>query len=389
MDEKLFEAFDKIDRQQWLEKIVTDLKGKDYDNLRWEAAGLSGEPVFTKDDLPETLPILANVHKAPALEGARSWANYQWIKVDSEKEANAKALHALNHGATGIIFEVSQIPDWHVLLKEIDLRYCHLGLIDAGIEGHGLAKAFQDRYKNNGVDASKLKGFISQAGEKNIISQSNTSFNYLNLQVPAETTRGLPVVEVATQLARAASVFDKLTDEGPTPAILFGQTQFQLNMGDSYFVEIAKFRAMRSLAVRFASAYKVELGVQDIEILAMSSDWSAPLDDMHSHMLHATAQAMSAILGGADAICLKPFYPVFEDKSLAERAARNISTILREESYFDKVIDPTAGTYFIESLTQQITEQAWQLFLAIEEAGGIDQVDLAQVQSLQEKTAVA
>ena len=368
MGEKLFEAFDKIDRQQWLEKIVTDLKGESYDSLRWQSAGLSGEPVFTQEDLPDPLPNLANVHE----EGTRSWVNYQWIGVASEKEANAKALHALNQGADGIIFEVSQLPDWPILLKKIDLRYCHLGLIDASTENYDLAQSFQDWYKGNEAAVPKISGFISQAGEKNTIGTAGSSFKYLNLQRPCTVPPELPVAELASQLTQAADVFDVLTDKGASPESLFSQVQFQLNMADSYFVEIAKFRAMRSLAVRFASAYGVQLGVQEVEILAMSSDWTNPLEDPHSHLLHATTQAMSAILGGADALCVRPFYSVFEDDSLAERAALNISTILKEEAYLDKVADPAAGTYLIESLTQQIAEQAWQLFLNIEENGEIN-----------------
>ena len=369
MGKKLFEAFNKIDRQQWVEKIITDLKGESYDKLRWQTAGLSGEPVFTQEDLPpDPLPNLANVHE----DGTRSWVNYQWIRVASEKEANAKALHALNQGADGIIFEVDQLPDWQVLLKEIDLRYCHLGLIEAGTRNYGLAQSFQDRYKGNEAEISKIRGFISQAGEKNAIGPVGTSFKYLNLRKPCTVPPELPVAELAAQLAQAAAIFDVLTDEGTPPASLFSQVQFQLNMADSYFVEIAKFRAMRSLAVRFASAYGVPLGVQEVEILAMSSDWTTPPEDPHSHLLHATTQAMSAILGGADALCVRPFYSVFEDDSLAERAARNISNILKEEAYLDKVADPAAGTYLVESLTQQIAEQAWQLFLNIEETKGIN-----------------
>ena len=368
MEGKLFEAFDKIDRQQWVEKIIADLKGESYDSLRWQTAGLSGEPVFTQEDLPDPLPNLANVHE----KGNRSWVNYQWIGVSSEKEANANALHALNQGADGIIFEVSQLPDWPVLLKEIDLRYCHLGLIDAGTENYGLAQSFQELYQGNEAGASKIRGFISQAEEKNGINPAGTSFKYLSLRSPGTVSPGLPVAELAAQLAQAAAVFDALTDEGVSPASLFSQVQFQLNMADSYFVEIAKFRAMRSLAVRFASAYGVQLKVQEVEILAMSSDWTSPLEDPHSHLLHATTQAMSAILGGADALCVRPFYSVFEDDSLAERAARNISTILKEEAYLNKVADPAAGSYLVESLTQQIAKQAWQLFLNTEKTGGIN-----------------
>jgi len=380
MEEKLFDAFEPVNRQQWLDKITTDLKGKDYQSLHWQAAGLSGEPIFTREDLPEALPNLANVHPDPTVFGARHWVNYQWIKVNSEKEANAKALFALNNGATGIIFELAVEPDWKALLADIQLNYCYLGLVDSLGNANGL-QSFEKYCQQTGINASELNGFAIQSSEATVLNPGPASFKYLNVSTTAE----LPVIELAGQLAVATNLFDELTDQAIAPSVLFSQTQFQLSLGSSYFAEIAKFRAMRSLAVRFASAYGLNLAVNEVQILGMSGDWSAQLDDPHSHMLHATTQAMAATIGGADAICIKPFYPVFKDEFLAERAARNISTILQEESYLAKVVDPAAGTYFIESLTDQMINQAWALFLAIEDAGGSHAIDQDALKSLHQK----
>ena len=383
MEEKLFEAFEPVSRQQWQEKIITDLKGKDYAGLHWQAAGLKGEPIFTKEDLPGQIPNLANVHPQPELFGDRHWINYQWVRVDDEKTANKTALHALNNGAEGIVFELSRNPNWNDLLKDIGLEYCHLGLVDLSTEDTGIFNSFQEHAAAAGINQENLHGFVNGQNEK----VGKGPIKTLNIQAREAYAHGLPALELACVLAQAAELYDRLTDAGSAAGDLLHQTQFQLSMGDSYFAEIAKYRAMRGLALHFAAAYDVALKANEVQILAMSSDWVSAQDDPHSHMLHATTQGMSAIIGGADALCIKPFYPIFDNKDLAERTARNISSILREESYLAKVVDPSAGTYYIESLTQQLHHQAWQLFVAIEEAGGITTMDAEQLKSLHQKSS--
>jgi len=80
---------------------------------------------------------------------------------------------------------------------------------------------------------------------------------------------------------------------------------------------------------------------------------------------------MSAVLGGTDSLTVNPFdagYTVPDEFS--ERIARNQQLILKEEAWFDKVADPSAGSYYIENLTALLAENSWKLFLAIENMGG-------------------
>lgn len=89
-------------------------------------------------------------------------------------------------------------------------------------------------------------------------------------------------------------------------------------------------------------------------------------------MLRATTEAMSAIIGGCDALSIKAYDETYQESDdFSRRIARNISTILKEESYFDKVVDPSAGSYFIESLTFQLAEEAFNILKEIESEGGI------------------
>ena len=80
---------------------------------------------------------------------------------------------------------------------------------------------------------------------------------------------------------------------------------------------------------------------------------------------------MSAVLGGTDSLTVLPFDLIYEQPSeFAERIARNQQSLLKYEAHFDKIADPAAGSYYIESLTASIAEQAWKLFLEIQDKGG-------------------
>lgn len=380
MEDKLLNDFSGTSREEWKSKIVNDLKGKAYETLCWQAAGLSGEPIYTEEDLPETLTSLANIPEQPEVFGARNWVNYQSITVGDEKEANQKGLQALNNGADGLIFALNEQPDWNELLKDIELAYCHIG-----IEDHSADANILEGFLEN-ISGQQPYGFYAGYLKWQPEVENLDHFRSLNFLCPEKVHQGLPVRELACLLSMAASTFDKLTEGGVAINSLFSHSQFQLSTGSHYFSEIAKYRALRALIARFASAYQVELSTSAIQVLAKTQDWSASLDDPHSHLIAATTQAMSAILGGTDGLCIQPFYPVFEKNTrLAERAARNISSILKEESYLNKVTDPAAGTYLIESLTQTIADQAWQLFLLMEKQGGFESLHASQMETLHQQ----
>ena len=93
--------------------------------------------------------------------------------------------------------------------------------------------------------------------------------------------------------------------------------------------------------------------------------------DPYVNMLRTQTESMSAILGGTDSLTVEPFDIAFrKPDEFSERIARNQQLILKEEAYFDKVADPSAGSYYIETLTNLIADNAWKLFLEIEDLGG-------------------
>jgi methylmalonyl-CoA mutase len=109
----------------------------------------------------------------------------------------------------------------------------------------------------------------------------------------------------------------------------------------------------------------------EMNIHSETSIWNKTIYDPYVNILRSETEAMSAILGGTDSLTILPFDVVYEQPTeISERIARNQQAVLKEEAHFDKIADPAAGSYYIETLTASIAEQAWKLFLEIEEKGG-------------------
>ncbi len=148
--------------------------------------------------------------------------------------------------------------------------------------------------------------------------------------------------------------------------------KFTFGIGPDFFPEIAKLRAARMLWAVIVRAYgpKSEEAAL-MHIHSVTGRWNKTLYDPHVNMLRTQTEAMSAVLGGAESITVEPFDAVFRTADqFSERIARNQQLLLMEESHLDKVADPGAGSYYIEELTSMMADEAWKLFLEIENEGG-------------------
>ena len=148
--------------------------------------------------------------------------------------------------------------------------------------------------------------------------------------------------------------------------------KFIFAISGNYFFEIAKFRAARVLWANIVKAYGVEdLDAMKIKVHAVTSSWNQTVYDAYVNMLRGTTEAMSAALAGVDSIVVLPFDHAFRaPNEFSNRIARNTQSILKEEAHFDKVEDPGAGSYYIETLTSSIAKAAWDIFKSVDEKGG-------------------
>jgi methylmalonyl-CoA mutase len=176
--------------------------------------------------------------------------------------------------------------------------------------------------------------------------------------------------EIAFGLSMGTEYLDQLTARGLDAGMALSKIRFSFSIVPEYFLQIAKLRAARLLWSVIAEGFQPgNKEAAKMDIHCITGRWNKTLYDPYVNLLRT--EAMSAILGGTDSLTVEPYDVIFRDPSeFSERIARNQQIILKEESYFDKVADPGAGSYYIEKLTSLLADSAWRLFLETEKKGG-------------------
>lgn len=358
----LFDEFRPISKEEWKQKVVKDLKGKDFEQLMWHTEGLNIAPFYTHEDLTSIPSGNIRLLNDNEYETGRIWQNLEKVTISNAQQANLEALEVLNQGADGIIFQVQddEIPKFDMLLKNIALESCAIYF-----EGNDqLIIAFQNYIDRHSLTEQDLNGgFLSPIStvQKELILEERPLFKKLFIPF----SKGSIVQQLVATLQKTVTVMDALTDKGKDPSVILRNLIINFEIGSSYFKEIAKLRACRILITALAKAYEVkDFAPGHFHIHAETSNASQPDEDIYNNMLRNTTQSMSAILGGCNSLYVRPHIDHKKDDNFSRRMARNIPLILKEEAYFDKVADPAAGSYYIENLTHTFVEKAWGQFLS-------------------------
>ncbi len=324
--------FGNASRADWAKAATKENEGKNPDEtLTWKAGTLEGRAYYDKSDRPEQAFQLSpseNLYLGP-----RAWHNLPLVTVTTEKAANQAALNHLKNGADGILFDIRTSPKCNVeaLLEGIEWPYCMIALVanESNSEALNTIPAF---IQKKDWKAESLTGFILWEKE---VQNLATGFNALS----QFKTNGIFIqdsTDVIEQLCNALSIGLK-TKTG---------VAFSLPAGTDFFIEQAKLKALRAIWSENSS--------QEIFIHTRSNPWISESFKPQSNMLKSTTAAMAAIAGGCDALTV---YAEKESDANMNRVARNVSNILREESHFDKVADATAGSYYVDALTEEIIRQ--------------------------------
>lgn len=389
----LFQDFIPPTKQEWIDKATADLKGADFNKrLVWKNLnGIDLQPFYTKGDQKE---MLSNTG-----ENSAEVANYRRITVSDASNGNKEALKALEEGMTGILFEIEAQINPAVLLENIDFN----GISVSFVLG-----------KENASFASELKSFISQSSVKPEMFKGYIDFDIFNTYLSSGTLdqevidlmNGIgkeflaypnfktlvvsgtiyqdaganQVQEIAYTLNSVVFLIDQMIDKNWTATQVFDNLYVVLGISSEYFVEIAKFRVFKSLLHDIADKYDVSDII--IGLTGKTSVWSKSVTDANTNMLRSTTEAMAALLGNVEGVELDPYDTQFkESNDFSKRIAGNITTILKEESYFGKVANPVDGSYYIEELSLQMAQNALELFKAIEAEGGfVSQVENTNIQ---------
>ncbi len=404
-DNKLFEDFPPVPTENWEEKIRADLKGVDYQTLIWKTIeGMEIKPFYRKNDLDELDYLENEPDLFPFVRGNKTnsndWEICQQIPVQKTGTANKEALKALEWGATSIEFiladgVIRNNSDIANLLMDIPIETTRmsfytdsdhlnlLGLLHSEIESRGVQSnningliGFDPigKFLLTGRIEKNEKAITEPAGEIiQYINKHLANFKFLLLNGKIFKDAGSTIVqELGYSLSIGAEYLSLLTDSGwPVDDIAPG-IQFNFAVGSNYFLEIAKIRAARLLWANIVKSYKPKsIDASKAYIHTITSDWNKTAYDPYVNLLRTTTEAMSASLGGTDSLTVNPFDHIYKKRStFSERLAKNIQIILKEEAYFNKVIDPAAGSYYLEYLTDALADKTWKLFLSIEDAGG-------------------
>jgi methylmalonyl-CoA mutase len=232
--------------------------------------------------------------------------------------------------------------------------------------------------KKGDFDSNIWKEFKAVQEKTNVLS----SYKTLSIQGQEYHNSGATATqELAFTLAQISEYFANDSD------LKASKIQVSLGVSTNYFFEIAKFRAMRILWTQISEAYKKDETTLDLR--AETGLRTITVFDPHVNMLRTTSQCMSAALGGANTVNVSNFNAAYkQDDDFAQRMGRNISLILKEESYFNKVSDPSAGSYYIEQITNELSQNAWTQFQEIESQGGwIEAVKSNSIQEMIEQNA--
>ena len=350
------------------------------------------EGLKTTEGLPGQFPYVRGIKKDD-----NTWLVRQDIQVECPKEANAKALDILNKGIDSLGFKVNakdlNAEYIETLLNGICAECVELNF--STCQGHTveLAKLLVEYFQKKGYDLAQLQGSVNydpmgkmMAKGKELSNFAATAKELVDVLAPLPKYRCICVnavelnnagsyisQELGYALAWGNEYLNKLIEAGVPATSAAKRIKFNFGISSNYFLEIAKFRAGRMLWANIVNEYKPECECACKMIAhAETSTFNLTLFDAHVNLLRTQTETMSAALAGVNSITVTPFDKTYKTPDdFSERIARNQQLLLKEECHFNKVVDPAAGSYFIENLTVSIAKQAWDLFLNVEEEGGM------------------
>ncbi len=415
--EKLFSDFSPVSTQEWMDKITVDLKGADFEKkLVWRTnEGFKVKPFYRQEDLEGLKTTEGLPGQYPYIRGIKkddnTWFIRQDITVNDAAEANSKALDILNKGVDSLGFQIKakelNAEYLDTLLKDICCECVELNFSTCQRHTLQLAQLLVAYFQKKGYAPEKLKGSLNfdpiskmmQKGKdasaviatgKELVETlaAYPHFRCIAVNSVQLNNAGAYIYqELGYALAWGNEYLNQLVEAGVPAALAAKKIKFNFGISSNYFMEIAKFRAARMLWADIVKQYAPKCPRTDCKNTgadgtcycackmvahAETSNFNLTLFDAHVNLLRTQTEAMSAAIAGVNSITVSPFDKAYETPDdFSERIARNQQLLLKEESHLNRIVDPAAGSYYIENLTVAIAKQAWDLFLAVEEAGGM------------------
>jgi methylmalonyl-CoA mutase len=365
----MFKEFKGVTKTEWLAQVTKDLKGKPLGSLNWQVEGIEMTPFYHSEDALNATPITEN-------RADNSWEIGERIVVQDGNyaAANQQALDALSKGANALYFVLDENPNQNeltILLANIQLEWMstHFQANDWKTLIENFIFVINKKEQNpNEVNCSfniknndffnavkTFKSYVSQLPKGKFLTVDVTSELSVTNSLAEAVTKGNAILELLND-----NGFDiaETTEAGQAHQLI----QFAIGLNDEYFMSIAKIRALKTLWQQVLTAWNADLKtIPNIEVHLTEN---AQTDDENYNKIRATTQAMSAVIGGANRLYIYPS-DTFKNKNgtiFSRRIALNVQHLLQQESYLDRVVDTSAGSYFVEELTEKIAAKAWSIF---------------------------
>ena len=393
-------------KAEWLAKVKADLKGASFDRLRSRAPGeLELEPLYMAEDveadretgLPGVYPF---VRGAAPLGG---WVIRQEYDDPRPEVCRQQIDEDLARGVDAIFLRmgprcgcrVLTIDDLERLLARVDLATTSVR-IDGGSDTLAAAAGFLALAQRREVPHDALRGGFAfdpigllagegriQGGLRSRLAELSDLSAWCASNAPSLRTVDVSsepydsggastVQELAYTIATGIEYLRQLTDAGLSVESASRRIGFSYSVSGDFFTQIAKLRAARLLWAKVLTASGGEPSSAAMHIHARTSRFTKTERDPWVNMLRATAECTAAVIGGAQSIATLPFDCIAgPPDELARRVARNTQVVLRDESHLDAVADPAGGSWFVETLTDELARGAWAEVREVERHGGI------------------
>ncbi len=400
---KLFSEFDPVSTEAWMERVKADYKTDDpLSKINWKTGeGFDISGIFRQEDLKDLGYLNSLPGEFPYTRGTKTDNDWKVNGIITESDiatANQTAVKAICRGANSIEFNcknVNSTEDLTKLFKDISIEVTQIVLVKAD-DFNALLGFISQYITDNKIDANKVNfvfntdlfefrtknGQYKKSFDDTLVNQIKFVKDVIKLLPNSKAisikgdlfhNSGATVVqELAYTLSSAIEHVELLNGNDLSLEKLLKTFSFRMAIGSSYFIEIAKFRALRYLFAKAIESYNADLKHEaKAYVLAQSSRWNKSIFDPYVNMLRTTTETMAASTAGVDIISVDNFDEAYQNDSVfSRRISQNQQIVIKEEAHFDKVVDIAGGSYYLENMTDTIIENVWNLFMEIEEFGG-------------------
>jgi methylmalonyl-CoA mutase len=425
---EFFAEFEPVSYDQWKEAAEASLKGAPFEKKVFTKTyeGVTLRPMYWPGEIEDLPQVRSFPGFYPYLRGtsagghaARPWGVAQRIGRGDPASFNQAARHDLDRGQTVLNvgldgptlrcqnpgpgadgvgrggLSAATLDDWDAALEHLHPELTPLR-INAGASPLPLAGFLGAVLEEGGRSLSEIQGVAAAdpigrlAVDGSLPCSLDAAYDDLAAwtawadrnQVRVRTVLfeawhvahagGNAVWELAAALAAGVEYLRALTDRDLDVDRVGRKMTFGLSLGANFFMEMAKIRAGRMLWARIVDAFGGGAEAQKMHVHGRTSSFTKTRLDPYVNMLRNTTEALAGVLATVDSLEVVPFdEPIRGADEFARRVSRNLQLLLRHECHGYSPIDPAGGSWYVETLTDQVAERAWGVFQEIEKRGGL------------------